>query len=122
MLTQILQIRRLLDQPLDLILHHQLLTRSKIPTRQLLLDTRQHLQRARVLHLFGFRVVGNGRLLKGRGTPRAERLRAVAHQGGVGALEGSIGVVWVWTKVCGGSRGRADDGGAAFGWEGGFRW
>jgi hypothetical protein len=55
MLTQILQVRRLLDQPINLRWHIQLVTPTntvpKVPTGQLLLDPRQHLQSARVLDL-----------------------------------------------------------------------
>jgi hypothetical protein len=43
MLAQVLEVRRFLDQPIDLHLVVQLLTRPKVFTGQLLLDTRQDL-------------------------------------------------------------------------------
>lgn len=58
MLTQILQIRRLLDQAINLHLIIQLLTRPKVLTRELLFDARQDLQSSCVLHFLGFCFVG----------------------------------------------------------------
>lgn len=60
MLTKVLQVRRLLDQPVDLVLHIQLLARLEVAARQLLLDAGQNLQRARVLHFLGLGIVGRG--------------------------------------------------------------
>jgi hypothetical protein len=69
MLAQILQIRRLLNQSRNLINHIQFLTRPAIPARQLLLNSRQDLQRSRVLNFLGLNVVGrrrNGRSVSAR--------------------------------------------------------
>jgi hypothetical protein len=59
MLTQILQIRRLLNQPIHLRHNPQLLPRigTKVPTRQLFLYSAQHHDRPRILHLLGLSLV-----------------------------------------------------------------
>jgi hypothetical protein len=56
-LTQVLQIRRFLDQAINLALGPQLLSRPEILSGELLLDSRQDLQRTRVLHLLGILLV-----------------------------------------------------------------
>jgi hypothetical protein len=60
MLTQILQIRRLSNQPRNLIIAIIFLPRLTILARKFLFNTTKHLQRARVLHFLGFDVVGGG--------------------------------------------------------------
>jgi hypothetical protein len=51
MLTQILKVRRLPNQLVNLRFNTKRLPVAEIPSRQLLLDARQHLDRALVLHL-----------------------------------------------------------------------
>lgn len=58
MLAQILQIRRLTNEAIDLRVDIELLLRLEIAPSQLLLNTRQHLQRARILLLLGLRLIG----------------------------------------------------------------
>jgi hypothetical protein len=57
MLTQVLEVRSLLDQAIDLHLEVQLLAGPKVFARELLLDARQDLQRPCVLYFLGFRFV-----------------------------------------------------------------
>jgi hypothetical protein len=57
MLTQVLEVRSLLDQAIDLHLEVQLLAGPKVFARELLLDARQDLQRPCVLYFLGFRLV-----------------------------------------------------------------
>jgi len=61
MLTKILQIRRLLNQPINLHLCPQLLALPEILTRQLLLNTTEDLQGTCILHFLGVDVVVLGR-------------------------------------------------------------
>jgi hypothetical protein len=58
MLTQVLQVRRLANETRNLIDHILLFARSSISTSELLLDTREHLQRTRILDFLGFDVIG----------------------------------------------------------------
>jgi hypothetical protein len=53
MLTQIFQIRRLLNQAINLTLRPQLFTRPEVLSGKLLLNSAQHLQRTRILHFLG---------------------------------------------------------------------
>ena len=57
MLAEVLQIRRFAEKFLDLLLDRQLFVLLEIAARELLLDSAQHLQRARVLHLLLLRVL-----------------------------------------------------------------
>lgn len=80
MLAQVLQIRRLPDEPIDLRVDVQLLLRLEVTAGQLLLDTRQHLQRARVLLLLGLRLVGPA------GAGRHDAGPVTGSEGGFGPL------------------------------------
>ncbi len=88
MLTKIFQICRLLDQPVNLHLGPKLLALAKVLTRQLLLDTRQDLQRTRILHFLCVDVVVLGR---GDGGAMAGAADDAGHLVGVVAV-GVIGV------------------------------
>lgn len=57
MLAQILQIRSLAEQFLDLLFDRQLLVLLEIATRELFLDAAEDLQSARVLHFLLLRVL-----------------------------------------------------------------
>ena len=69
MLTQVLQICRLLDQPIDLHLRTQFFSLAKVLTCQLLLDTGQDLQCPCILHFLGIDIVimrrSDGRAMTG---------------------------------------------------------
>jgi hypothetical protein len=57
MLAEVLEVRRFTEKLLDLLLDRQLLVLLEVSSRELLLDSAQHLQRARVLHLLLLRVL-----------------------------------------------------------------
>jgi hypothetical protein len=59
MLAQVLQIRRLFDQPIHLRENVQLFVRFEIPARQLLFDPTEYLQCTRILYLLSLSLVGN---------------------------------------------------------------
>ena len=104
MLTQILQIRRLANEPRDLIDDILLLARPSISACELLFNARENLQGARVLHFLGLDVVGGRRDagavaagLHGADGVDGGGVR-VAHDGlaalgGEGGLDGGGGVV-----------------------------
>jgi len=103
MLTKILQIRRLLNQPINLHLSPQLLSFTKVLTRQLLLNTAENLQGACILHFLCVDVVvlgrSNGRAVAGA-THDAGHLVGIVGVGvcGVGDHDGLAafgGVVWL---------------------------
>lgn len=54
MLAQILHARGLREQLINLFRRRQLVSALEIPASQFLLDSRQHLQCSRILHLFRF--------------------------------------------------------------------
>lgn len=102
MLTQILQIRRLLNQPINLHIGIQLLSGPKVSARKFLLDATKHLQRARILDFLGLCVVGRR---DGRAVPRAAACHG-AHFGGGGvahdglaAFRGEVGFGRGFTAV-----------------------
>lgn len=112
MLTQILEIRSLSQQPINLLLHLQLLMRLKVATGQLLLYAREHLQCACVLQVFRiyFWVYGAVRLSSIVRRRRWQRWGASSNAGPVTWAEGAVRAFGVG----------ADDGCAALGGEGRF--
>ncbi len=90
MLTKVLKIRRLLDQTINLLKVIKFLAGPEILARQLLLDARQDLQRARVLNFFCFGLVGRR---DARSVPTAHQrthVADVAHDG-LATLGGIVG-------------------------------
>jgi hypothetical protein len=102
MLTQVFQIRRLLDEAIDLHLRAQLLTFTKVLARQLLLDAREDLQGAGILHFLCVDVVvlrgSDGGAVAGAADDAGHLVRIVGvGVGGVGDHDGLPafrGVVW----------------------------
>lgn len=60
MLTQVLQVRSLFDEPVDLIVAVKLLSRSEVFARELLLDTTKDLKRPCILNFLRLYIVGRG--------------------------------------------------------------
>lgn len=94
MLTQILQIRRLFDEAIDLIIAVEFLTRSEIFTGEFLFDAAEDLEGTSVLHLLGIGVVVSGRrdarAMTGAADYRGEFCGVAAHDG-LSAFRGIVG-------------------------------
>lgn len=98
MLTQVLQVRGLPNQPRHLPNDLQLLSWASISTRKLLLYPRKHLQCASILHLLGLDVIGRRR--NTRAVARSKRRDGVCGCGvhvahdGLAAFGGEVGFGW----------------------------